>query len=227
MRTTISQVVLGLSALLGLAGTRLSAQQAPKDLKLTIVSPTKVSMTWTAGTNATGHRILRGVGTAAPALIGYVQSPGTLYTDAGAPAGTQLVYQVMAKYPNSPNAYSAKVSVTTPSAGSTASSTPPPASSPPATQPAATPAAPSSATAVPSSPVVATVPVAARQYGCTSVRRYPGCRDDRQAQSRCGRRSHAGRDSGTGHPSRLCCPHAGQWTLSGRGQRVQRDPRIV
>ena len=39
MRTTVSRVLLGLGALLGLAGAPLSAQQAPKDLKATIVSP--------------------------------------------------------------------------------------------------------------------------------------------------------------------------------------------
>ena len=164
MRTTVSRVLLGLGAVLALAGVPLVAQQAPKDLKATIVSPTKVSLTWTAGTNATGHRVLRGTGTATPALIGWVQSPGTAYTDASAPAGTQLVYQVMAKYPNSPNAYSAKVSVTTPGTGSTASSTPPPSTSTPA---------PSSAAAVPSSPVVATVPLQAKG---TAVLRSGGTR---------------------------------------------------
>ena len=151
MITTVSRMLLGLGALLGLAGAPLRAQQAPKDLKATIVSPTKVNLTWTKGTNAVGHRVLRGVGSVAPALIGYVQSPGAAYTDASAPAGTQLVYQIVAKYPNSPNAYSAKVSVMTPGAGSTASSTPTPSTSTPA---------PSSAAGVPSSPVVTAVPLA-------------------------------------------------------------------
>lgn len=151
MKTTVSRVLFGLGALVSLSGAPLRGQQAPKDLKATIASPTKVSLTWTRGTNAVGHRILRGVGSASPALIGYVQSPGVTYTDASAPAGTQLVYQVMAKYPNGPNAYTAKVGITTPSAGSTASSTPPPSTSTPA---------PSSAAAVPSSPVATALPVA-------------------------------------------------------------------
>jgi hypothetical protein len=160
MRTTVSRVLLGLSALLS-AGP-LAAQQAPKDLKATVVSPTKVSLAWTRGTNAVGHRVLRGVGSGHPTMIADLQGPAAAYIDASAPAGTRLVYQVMAKYSSGPNRYSAKVGVTTPSAGSTASSTPPPSgSTPTATQPTATPAAPSSAAAVPSSPVVAAVPLAA------------------------------------------------------------------
>ncbi|MEO8089648.1 MAG: fibronectin type III domain-containing protein [Gemmatimonadales bacterium] len=151
--TTFSRVLLGLGALLGLAGAPLQGQ-APSNLKATIVSSTKVDLTWTPGTGASGHRIYRGVGTvgnATLALIGYVQSPGTTYTDGSAPAGTQLVYQVMAKYPSGPNKYTAKVPVTTPSGGSTASSTPPPSTSTPA---------PSSAAAVPSSPVITALPPA-------------------------------------------------------------------
>lgn len=154
--TTTRGALLCLVAAIGAgAVSRVAAQQAPKDLKATVVSSTKVTLSWTGGTNAEGHRILRAVGNATPALIHYVQSPATTYIDAGAPAGTALVYQVMAKFPHSPNAYSGKVSITTPG-GSTASSAPPPASG--ATAPAAPPA-PASPVSVPSSPVATTLPV--------------------------------------------------------------------
>jgi hypothetical protein len=142
MKAMICWTVVGLAALISVAATPAAAQQAPKNLQATIMSPTKVMLTWTRGTNASTHRIFRGVpGSLQP--IAWVPAPGAAYTDDGAAPGTELVYQVMAKYPNSPNAYSAKIRVTTPAATSTAVVTPPVGS----------PAA------IPSSPVLSAAPV--------------------------------------------------------------------
>ncbi|MDQ1622912.1 MAG: hypothetical protein QOH19_1330, partial [Actinomycetota bacterium] len=49
MRTTISRVLLGLSALVCLPGAPLRGQQAPKNLQAMLVSATKVNLTWTRG----------------------------------------------------------------------------------------------------------------------------------------------------------------------------------
>jgi hypothetical protein len=153
MKAMFCWTVLGLAALISAAATPSVAQQAPKDLKATVVSPTKVRLTWTRGTNATTHRIYRGVPGSPPHPIDWVPTPGAAYTDASAPAGTELVYQVMGKYPSGPNAYSVKIRVTTPAATNTAagapSSGPPAAGGPPAKTPAA----------IPSSPVLSAVPV--------------------------------------------------------------------
>jgi hypothetical protein len=148
LRTTLCRTLFGI----GVSGMAmgilpLAAQQAPKNLQATVVSPTKVKLTWTRGTNASTHRIFRGVpGSLQP--IAWVPTPGAAYTDDGATPGTVLVYQVMGKYPNSPNAYSEKIRVTTPAATNTAVVTPP-AGSPSASPPAA----------IPSSPVLLAEPV--------------------------------------------------------------------
>lgn len=148
LRTTLCRTLFGI----GVSGMAvgilpLAAQQAPKNLQATVLSPTKVKLTWTRGTNAFTHRIFRGVpGSLQP--IAWVPTPGAAYTDAGATPGTELVYQVMGKYPNSPNAYSEKIRVTTPAATNTAVGTPP-AGSPSASSPAA----------IPSSPVLTAAPV--------------------------------------------------------------------
>jgi len=150
MKAMFCWTVLGPATLTGVAATPSAAQQAPKDLQATVVSATKVKLTWIRGTNASTHRIFRGVpGSLHP--IAWVPAPGAAYTDDGAAPGTELVYQVMGKYPNSPNAYSVKIRVTTPAATNTAVATPstPPASAPPASSPAA----------IPSSPVLSAVPV--------------------------------------------------------------------
>ena len=128
----------------------LSAQQAPKDLRATVVSPTKVALSWTRGVNAKGHRVLRAVGTATLAVIKWVPSPGDSYIDATAPTAPNVVYQVVATYNGSPNASSAKVTVSTAGGASTATaSTPAPSGTPAPTSPATVPSSPvSSAPAV-------------------------------------------------------------------------------
>ena len=122
------------------------AQQAPKNLEATVISPTKVTLTWTPGVNAKGHRVLRGVGTAPLSLIGWIPSPGARYEDTNAPTATKVVYQLVATYNGYPNASSNKATVSTVGGAATAS-TPPPA-------PTSTP----SPTSVPSSPVTTPAP---------------------------------------------------------------------
>ena len=121
----------------------LSAQQAPKDLKATVVSPTKVTLTWTPGLNAKGHRVLRATGTASLTVIKWVDSPGASYTDGTAPTAPSVVYQVVATYNGSPNASTAKVTVSTAGgASTTTASTPPPSGTPEPTSPATVPSSP-------------------------------------------------------------------------------------
>lgn len=93
---------------------------AQTNLTATATAPTSVALTWTAAANATGYRVLRGLGTANLVTISSGKVTATTYTDASAPAASALRYRIVALYQTGPNTSSAKVSVTTPAAVATA-----------------------------------------------------------------------------------------------------------
>jgi microsomal dipeptidase-like Zn-dependent dipeptidase len=114
MSSIIRVTMIGLVGLILAARVPLAAQTT---LTATATASTTVALTWTAVPNATRYWVQRAVGSAALANIGTPAITGTTYTDAAAPAGTQLSYRVFAKRTSGPNIFSNKVSVTTPAAG--------------------------------------------------------------------------------------------------------------
>ena len=140
----------------------LSAQQAPKDLEAKVESPTKVTLTWTPGTNAKAHRVLRALGSAPMHTIKQLPASGASYTDASAPTAPNVVYRVVASYNGSPDARTPKVTVSTAGGGApTTASTP---------APSGTPASPAT---VPSSPVAAAPAVQATLIPLSTAQLVP------------------------------------------------------
>ena len=151
----VTRTITNMATLLVVIASTLEAQQAkPGNLTATVANPTTVALSWTAAGNATRYWIQRTIGTGNFANLSTPKITGTTFTDATAPAGTELRYRVIAGFSSGPNTYSASINVTTP-APSTASAAPPAPSNPPAQPP---PSAPPPATSTPT-PVAAATPV--------------------------------------------------------------------
>jgi len=134
MATFTSRSAVCLYGLMTALVLPLSAQQPPKDLKATVESPTRVTLTWTPGTNAKAHKVLRALGSAPMHTIKSLAASDASYTDASAPTAPNVVYRIVAMYNGSPDARTPKVTVSTAGATATAS-TPAPSPASPATVP--------------------------------------------------------------------------------------------
>jgi hypothetical protein len=145
-----------LIALWALRVTSLPAQGA---VQVSATGPTTVSLTWPAMPGANRYWVRRAIGSAALANLNSPKITNTQYTDATAPAGTALRYQIMGKLANGTFSYSQIASVTTPTAGGA----PGPGASPPV---ATTPPPPANEVVLPGQPVttVSRAPRDAHQF---------------------------------------------------------------
>jgi hypothetical protein len=115
------------TALVALWALRVTSLPAQGPVQVAATGPTTVSLTWPAMPGASRYWVRRAIGPAALANLSSPKITATQYTDATAPAGTALRYQVMGKLANGTFSYSQIASVTTPAAGAT----PGPGASPP------------------------------------------------------------------------------------------------
>ena len=107
------------TVLVALWGLRVTTLPAQAPVQATPTGPTTVSLTWVAMPGANRYWVRRAIGSAALANLSSPKITDPRYTDATAPAGTALRYQIMGQLANGTYGYSQVASVTTPAAGAT------------------------------------------------------------------------------------------------------------
>jgi hypothetical protein len=163
MTRMLRGTLLVFSAAALLTGSAAAQQPAPGNVQATASGATTVKLTWNAPAAANGYVVQRGIGQDPLTRLTPDKITATAYTDAAAPAASTLRYRVKAFFPGGATSLSAIVSVTTPSTPATTASKDQP-SAPVAGQSTidrssiAREPHPAGFTAVPASPVMASVP---------------------------------------------------------------------
>lgn len=96
---------------------------APARLTATVISGTRIDLTWPDVSDETSYRIQRQIGSGSFIHLATTSANVTSYTDGSAVAGTSYTYRISAENSAGSSSFVASPSVTTPSSASTATTT--------------------------------------------------------------------------------------------------------